>query len=103
MKSIGPEDFFKKVAVNAGIMDLQVVRDVFYATVKTISQELKICHTIKLPDFGEFYLHLHKARKFLDMNTKILRQMPPTLTVKFSPDYKIKAYFHEFGKDRTVL
>ena len=41
MKSINTEEFFKLVAINAGVTDLETVRDIFYGMVKTISRELK--------------------------------------------------------------
>ena len=104
MKSISQEEFFKKVAVNSEVVDLETVRNVFYGMVRTISRELKDKHTIKLPDWGEFYLLISKSRRSRDVNDGQIRVLPPKTTVKFKPDYKVKKYFYKWGEDdRTVL
>jgi len=103
MKSIGPEDFFNKITVHSGISDVNLVRDVYYGLIKTISRELKEAGTIKLPDWGDFTLKVHKSRKMIDVNEKIPIVIPAKTVVKFNPDYKVKAYFHEFGSQSTVI
>ena len=102
MKSIKPEDFFKKVALNSNVSDLSLVRDVFYGMIRTISQELKSNHIVKLPDWGEFTIKLHKARNFVGVRGEKGR-LPAKPTVKFSPDRKVKEYFYALGSDSTVV
>lgn len=99
MKSIKPEDFFRLIAVNSGISDLDVVKRVFYGMIKTVSRELKDKQIIKLPDWGEFALKIHKSRRMVDVNEKTLITIPAKPTIKFKPDYKIKHYFYEMGKE----
>ena len=102
MKSIGPDEFFKKVAVNSGISDLVVVRDVFYGIIRTISQELRARHSIKLPDWGEFLLKVYKSRNIVGIQGKRVT-LPPKPMVKFIPDYKVKRYFYTLGEEGTVI
>ena len=97
MKSIKTEEFFKQLAVDSGMSDLRVVRDVFYGMIRTISRELRNKGTIKLPDWGEFYLKIHSARRHKSITGEVgMVQARPT--VKFSPDIKVKKYFYELGE-----
>ena len=87
-------------------MDTRVTRDVYYGLIKTISRELKARGTIKLPDWGEFYLIVQKARKNYAVNgdnERVLIELPPKPMVKFSPDYKVKKYFYALGEEGTVI
>jgi len=98
MKSISSEEFFKKIAINAGIRDLDTVKDFYYGMVRTISRELKDKQIINLPDWGEFNLRVMKSRRTTDVNTKNIINLPAKTLVKFSPDYKVKKYFYSFGE-----
>lgn len=98
MKSIKPEQFFKLVAVNSGVVDLETVQRIYYGLVKTISKELKSAGIVNLPAWGKFSLKTYKARTTTDVNTGQKIMLPPQTMVKFSPDYKVRAYFYEFGK-----
>ena len=95
---INSNDFFKQVAINSGISDLTVTRDVFYGIVKTISRELKDKQVVQLPDFGEFTLKVRPARNFMDVNTRQVCVLPPRAIIKFTPTIPLKKYFYEFGK-----
>lgn len=103
MKSIGPEEFYKLIAVNSGITDLQTVKDVFYGMIKTISRELKNKQVVKLPDWGEFKLIIHKSRKMMDVNNRTIITIPAKPSIKFVPDYKVKAYFYALGQESTLI
>lgn len=98
VKSIKPEDFFKLIAINSGISDLQVVKDIYYGMVRTISRELKAGRVIKTPDWGEFSLSEYKARTTIDVNSGRVIQLPSKTLVKFTPDWKVKEYFYDWGK-----
>ena len=95
MKSIKTEEFFRLVAVNSGISDLDVIKRVFYGMVRTITRELRDKQIVKLPDFGEFVLVIHKSRKYKTTKTHENIILPPKPTVKFRPDWKVKQYFYE--------
>lgn len=103
MKGLTSEEFFKQVAINSGISDLRVVKDIYYGMVKTISRELKGKQKIKLPDWGEFLLKIYKSRQTLNVNTGRREILPPKPMVKFVPDYKVKRYFYELGNDGTMI
>lgn len=96
MKSITPEELFYKIAINSGISDLRTVKDIYYGLLKTITRELRINQKVKLPDLGEFNLKIHKSRRFVSVNGEP-GILPPVPTMKFSPDYKVKAYFKSLG------
>lgn len=98
MKSIKPEEFFQKVAINAEGIDLDTARRVFYGMIRTITRELREKHTVVLPDFGEFVIHIHNARNIRDIRGGQIKKLPPLPTVKFRPDVKVKKYFYELGK-----
>lgn len=98
MKSINSEEFFKQVAVNSGIADLPTVKNVYYGMVRTLSRELRAKRVVDAPDWGEFSLGLHKARRALNVNTGNLELLPARPTLKFRPDYKVKKYFQAWAE-----
>ena len=102
MKSIKADEFFKLVAANSGIHDVSIARDVFYGMVRTMSRELKSKHVIKLPDWGEFRLKIHKSRNFVSVNGE-RGVLPPKPVLKFVADHKVKKYFHAFIDGGTVI
>ena len=104
MKSIKSEEFFRLVAVHSGVSDLDLVKRIFYGMVKTISKELVAGKEINLPDWGKFYLKILSPRRSININNGTLINLPATPVVKFTPDYKVKEYFKELGKeDGTML
>ena len=103
MKSIEPEEFFKKIAINSGVNDLQTVKDIFYGMIRTISIELRERHIVNLPDWGEFYIHIHSARRALDVNTMQPKTIVAQPTVKFSPDWKVKKHFKMLSDDTGTV
>ena len=98
MDSIKSEDFFKQVSLNSGVSDLKLIKDIYYGMVRTMSRELKGRQKIKLPDWGEFALKLHKARNFVSVNG-VPGALPAKALVKFVPDRKVKAYFYSLGDE----
>lgn len=98
MKGLTTDEFFKQIALNSGVVDLDTVKNIYYGMVKTISRELRDKRTIKLPDWGEFYLIICKERRTLEVNTKQYITIPPTPTVKFRPAESVKQHFYFLGK-----
>lgn len=98
MKSINQEEFFKLIAINSGISDLSLVKDIYYGIVRTMSRELRDKHIIKIPDWGEFNLKMYKSRDIVNVNNGKLRTVPAKLTLKFQPDYKVRKYFHSLSE-----
>ncbi len=96
MKSINQDEFFKMMSVHSGVSDLNLIKNIYYGMIKTISRELKSRQSIKLPDWGEFKLKIHKSRRFISV-TGEPGVLPPKPTIKFVPDYKVKKYFYELG------
>ena len=102
MKSIKADEFFKLVAANSGLHDVSIAKDVYYGMVRTMSRELRGKHSIKLPDWGEFKLKIHKARNFVSVNGE-RGILPATPVLKFVADHKVKKYFHAFTDEGTVI
>jgi len=103
MKSINPDEFFDQIAIHSGGTDPETVRRVYYGMIRTISRELKDKHSVKLPDWGEFKLKIHKSRLSRDVNDGIMRKIPARPVVSFVPDLKVKKYFYALGDEGTVL
>lgn len=101
-KSIKPEEFLKLVSANSGI-DLDTSKKVYYGMLRTITRELKKSRIITLPDLGEFYIKMFKERVIVDYQSKQRKTVPVTPVVKFKPDYKVKAYFHDLGVEGTMI
>jgi len=97
MKSIKPEEFFKLIAINAGVTDIQNVKDIYYGMIKVMSRELRGTHIIRLPDWGDFRLKIHKARMCIDINDRTMKKLPAKPVVKFIPCEQVKQYFYELG------
>lgn len=99
MKSIKPEEFFKEVSMAAGISDLDVVKRVYYGMVKVMSRQLKARQVVRLPEWGEFKLKIHKSRRFKSIDG-VMGILPPKPTVKWIPYDGVRQYFHEFGEEK---
>jgi len=98
MKTVKPKEFFSLIALNSGVNDIETVQRVFYGMIRTISRELREKHSVKLPDWGEFYLKTHKARRGWSVNSGNPVNIPAKVTVKFSPSEKVKQYFYQLGE-----
>ena len=98
-KNIKPEEFFKQVALNAGVVDLQNVKDIYYGMIRTISRELKATHRVRLPDWGDFYFTLCKSRRFFDINAREFKILPPKKIIRFKSTWKVKEHFYDWGND----
>ena len=97
MKSIDSKEFFKLIAINSGVNDLETVRNIYYGMIRTISRELRDRQSIKLPDWGEFILKIQKSRRIIDVNDRQFHTIPAKPLVKFSPEKKVKQYFYTLG------
>ena len=102
-KNIKPEEFFKLVAVNSRMVDLEIVKMIYYGLVRTVTKELKGSGKVKLPDFGEFVLKVRNVRKGFDINTRTMVPRTPIAVIRFVPDWKVKRYFYDLGKDGTMV
>jgi nucleoid DNA-binding protein len=103
MQSIEQDEFFKKVALDSGLSDVEIVRNVFYGMIRTISRELRTRQIIKLPNWGTFLLRIYKSRKIFNVNDKSHISIPAKPVLKFVADTKVKRYFIELGSDGTVV
>jgi nucleoid DNA-binding protein len=93
MRSIGSKEFFKLVAVNSGVSDLEITKRIYYGLIKTLSKELRSNHVVKMPDWGDFTLRIYKSRMTVNVNSGRLEPLPPKPYLKFTSDWKVKKYF----------
>lgn len=98
MKSVNSADFFKQVALNSGLSDLQTIKNVYYGMVRTISRELRGRQIVDLPDLGRFLLVTYKSRKCLNVSSREVRIIPPKVVIRFQTDRKIRKYFREWSE-----
>ncbi len=94
MDHIKADQFFQLVSFRCNYIKEQLVKDVFYSMVKVIVQELKRTGVVRLPNFGDFVITVHKGRVMRDVKTGSLRKISSKKTIKFMVDYKLKKYFN---------
>jgi len=99
MRSGEKEEFFKLLANEAGWLDKDTAKKVYYAILRILGRQLKNTHKSELPDLGEFYLNLYGTHYFKDLHTGEKQLAPPVLTMRFTPDYKLKEYFKKITKN----
>lgn len=93
MKPKDVEDFFKEVQREANYMDVANIKPVYYAILRTILNRLRAGGSIDLPDWGEFRVTKHKARRSRDPNLPgQFLQLPAIKTTKFSPCGRLKEF-----------
>jgi nucleoid DNA-binding protein len=100
-KPIKPDEFFKKIALNAGITDLDTVKNVYYGMIRTMGRELRDKHIVKLPDWGQFVIKIYSARRHIGVTGRkkdlTYSNVPATPMVKFIPGNDVKAYFRSLS------
>jgi len=88
-------DFFRKYSEKCNFRDPKDLKDVYYALLALILQELRYNDSIKLPDFGEFKVKIYKARITHNIETREMMHLPAKRVVKFLPDKKLKTYVRD--------
>jgi len=103
--TIKPEEFFRQVALRAGIAELKTVKNIYYGMLKVLTSGIRGSHSIVAPDWGEFRLTVYKPRRALNVGTMKVEMLPTKPTVKFTPDYKLKKYFQSLvvEEERTIV
>lgn len=99
MSSINKKEFFDLLSKEANYIGVDTATSVYYAMIKIISRQLRSRHSIKIPDLGEFKLTIRKSRRSRNPNTGEMMILPPIPEVRFTPDYKVKEYFQNYGKN----
>ena len=82
------------MAINARVTDLETVRNIYYGMIRTVSQELRFRRIISLPDWGEFYIHIQKEKRFLNFQTNEWEYMPKKPQIKWNTMSKMKDFFY---------
>jgi nucleoid DNA-binding protein len=88
------KEFFNKVSANCNYIDPVLAKDVYYAIIRTVLQELRAKEEINMPEFGTFRVTEHKSHKILNKSTGQQAIVPAKKTIKFSAFYKLKHYVH---------
>jgi nucleoid DNA-binding protein len=96
-QGLSKEEFFNEISQIANFCDARIVESIYYAMVKVICRQLRNGKRIKLPDWGEFYIHKSCPRMASKIGTGEIINIGMKNYVKFDPDYKVKGYFKALG------
>lgn len=91
---LSKEEFFGEISKLSNYCDQALVESMYYGMIKVISRQLKAGKRVKMPDWGEFYVHDAAPRMAMDVRSRQMRSISMKKYVKFEPDYKVKAYFN---------
>lgn len=91
------KDFFARISEKCNYISEDLVKDIYYAMVKLASQELQHNGAIRFPALGDFYLKYHKERNLRSVADGQIIRIPAKKSIKFSPNQKIRAFFHQLG------
>lgn len=94
MDYLKEDEFFQKISERCNYIGTDLIRDVYYSTVKVIVQELRHKGVARLPDFGDMVVTMHKERNSHDANTGSTYVVPKRRIIKFRTDYKLKKYLN---------
>jgi nucleoid DNA-binding protein len=89
------DDIFDEISSYCNYIDRETIKSVYYGLVRAISRRLRVDGRSEMPDWGKFYLHRHKPRVALNINSRNFESLGAKTTVKFDPDHKVKQYFYE--------
>ena len=90
-----PTQFFNKVAGESNYMDPETVKEIYYAILRTIRDELRDSGEIRLVDFGTFRLHDSKERNMHNVGNGKQFTVPARKIVKFRPSTRLKCYIRD--------
>ena len=96
---LSDDDFFRMISSRANYLNEDVVREVYYEMVRIMVYQLRTKKTVRMPDFGDLRITLHKERIGVDVNTKERKHIQAYHTVKFTPNKKLRDFFRAFGGD----
>ena len=90
---VNKEKFFRDVSARANHVDLQSVRTIYYAILKTILIEVEKNEKVYLPNFGKFHLKEEKGRGAPGLNGGPTQRWKDRKIIKFSAGLRLKEYF----------
>lgn len=94
MDYLKSDDFFNEISARCNYINPDLARDVYYSMVKVIVQELRHKGVVRLPDFGDIVVTMHKERTGLNVNSGVMERIPAKRTIKLITDYKLKKYLN---------
>jgi nucleoid DNA-binding protein len=94
MDYLTKELFFQQVSARCNYMDPQLVKDVYMSLVKVIVQELRHKGVVRLPNFGDFVITMHKERLTTNVADGETVVVPKKRTVKFRTNVMLKKYLN---------
>ena len=90
------EELFRLISERANYVDTKVVRDIYYAMMKLMVQEIKKNGAFRLPKFGDFFAKFMKERMIKDVNTGQMRYCPQKRLIKFETNNDLKKYLNAY-------
>jgi len=92
MKEKEKKVFFDELAAEAGYVDPETTKSVYIGMVRLLLKKLRYNGEYDLPDFGKYSIVNYSERNIKNVNTGQVEQIAPVRILRFSPDYKLKAY-----------
>ena len=86
------ETFFKELAINSSISDLELVKKVYSGLLKTIGRNLKKNGEYEIPNFGKFYLHVFSSKRLMSVYTREMIVSPKIKILEFTPSKALKRF-----------
>ena len=87
------DKLFSLLAAEAQHTDKSLAADNYYALIRVIVKSLVKSEKMTLPEFGTFSAKLRLPARGRNINTGLLQELVPKITVRFSPCEKLKYYF----------
>jgi nucleoid DNA-binding protein len=95
MALISKDKLFKDVSSRANNVDIDSVRIIYYALLKTIIMELDKSGSVTLPNFGRFYIVDLKEKEAPGLNGEAVQHFPARKKVRFKDGEGLQKYFNK--------
>lgn len=89
---VSSDQFFQLISAKANYMNVKIVRDVYYAMIKALMQELRQRGMVRLPEFGDFFLSFYGGHEAVNVNTGRKEEVARRRTLKFRTNNILKNY-----------
>jgi nucleoid DNA-binding protein len=101
MDYVPSKTFFKDVSIRASYVDIDSVKKIYYAMLKTILADIRKNDKITLPDFGRFSLTDLSPRVSPGLHGGPKQNWPAMRVIRFRPCTKLRDYFKDRFKNKV--
>ena len=92
MAFVTNKTFFKDISARANYVDIESIRKIYYALLKTILIELEKKEVMYLPHFGKFFIKEDQERNAPGLHGGPPQHWDKRKIIKFTPCDKLKVY-----------